>query len=1135
MARLFRYDYDGLPGWREILVLSYADTDGDGLSDYDEIFVYGTNPRTPDTDGDGLSDGWELANGFDPLRDNRDTTDPNYDPDKDPSADPDNDGLTNFEESQYGTDPFNRDTDGDGISDGSEVSQGTDPLDPLDYPRSECFILVGDYPKGQLKTRHATVTIPAGQSYLVMVGIASDEYPLYTGESSQFNDVLAWNIAPDGETPVSGNIDVNARHYQWEYLANNGLGSILIEDSRVYTAGNEPVEVSIDLSAKNVSDGIFPSTVIAWVIPFKPQLKIYRLNNGPAVSDSIDHTEGSITRILNPADGETAGTGREKNIALKLGADPIYLPAQYLQQRSSSEETYTLKLKTVASSQNTGKVRLYDNENQLLLSNAGGGGAMSVTLTREALTESTFWLEFEEGGIIELELSAQIPALGNVTVTDAVRATGIAVAPLPGKILFVNPSGSGASPYNDYTDACAATIAEALSAAGKNANIVIACGTYPEHGLLILDDVLVAGMGARFIPGKDALDNDTYVYDFTDAPVIDGNLQEGIFSALVQSDARIVFAGLVLQQGKAQKGGSIFLEDGLLEASYLKFKDNRADDFGGAVCISDGEAKMRECIFFSNGADHNAGNARVDDKGMGGAIAIVREYHPIASVSLSITNCVFSNNFAQVRNGAEKPVEGSAGGGGDIYVKDANLRIITMRSEDAKAGFKIGEIFYHKGISEKLTGDGGSILVHGELVGWERPTVLIRQSKFTRSIAYGNGGAISFSKASLSNERSYFILPPTPCPDKLSGACFGVLSEVTFANTQGGFQGGAISVNGREMDIVISDSSFKNCKAGIIHQRDGKGGAVSVGGGIQTGLLSPQCHVAVQRVKAKNCTATGNGGAFYVTIRGLLTLEQTTITDCHALNAGQSKDENGQWKYGPETDFRITEGMGGGIHASAGGVLKLKSGVTVSGCSAKSNGGGVSVKSATLEIPDGLVQIIGNEAGGDAIDGLDGFGNGGGIFVTTSFFDDAFDVGTGAAGLYGNDGTLLATSAGLKISQNTASRWGGGLYAGIVPPLYKPWSLSLLNYCPAEVVLSNAEVFRNTASDFIAGKALFPDAIATERVYPYIVSPWVKIDVCGTKIIGKGTTSVGLYMFDSVKPNTKGTEFRSLGKDILSN
>lgn len=43
-----------------------ADTDGDGLTDRDEI-IYGTNPFDKDTDGDGYLDGEEIASEYDPL------------------------------------------------------------------------------------------------------------------------------------------------------------------------------------------------------------------------------------------------------------------------------------------------------------------------------------------------------------------------------------------------------------------------------------------------------------------------------------------------------------------------------------------------------------------------------------------------------------------------------------------------------------------------------------------------------------------------------------------------------------------------------------------------------------------------------------------------------------------------------------------------------------------------------------------------------------------------------------------------------------------------------------------------------------------------------------------------------------
>ena len=118
-------DNDGmLDQWEFDNGLSYnnpndaaIDSDNDGLTNLQE-YQYGTNINDVDSDNDGISDGDEVANGSDPH---------DY---KDSTVDSDGDGLTNAQEIELGTDPFNPDTDGDGVNDADDAF-------PLDFLESK--------------------------------------------------------------------------------------------------------------------------------------------------------------------------------------------------------------------------------------------------------------------------------------------------------------------------------------------------------------------------------------------------------------------------------------------------------------------------------------------------------------------------------------------------------------------------------------------------------------------------------------------------------------------------------------------------------------------------------------------------------------------------------------------------------------------------------------------------------------------------------------------------------------------------------------------------------------------------------------------------------------------------------------
>lgn len=92
-------DQDGLNNYFESLIKTdclLSDTDGDGLSDFEEFVQIGTSPLLTDTDGNGITDDKE---------------------------DYDNDGLDSKTELQYFTNIALEDSDYDGINDGEEVNK----------------------------------------------------------------------------------------------------------------------------------------------------------------------------------------------------------------------------------------------------------------------------------------------------------------------------------------------------------------------------------------------------------------------------------------------------------------------------------------------------------------------------------------------------------------------------------------------------------------------------------------------------------------------------------------------------------------------------------------------------------------------------------------------------------------------------------------------------------------------------------------------------------------------------------------------------------------------------------------------------------------------------------------------------
>lgn len=128
----FDNDNDGIADVFEVLFgtdVNLPDTDGDGLSDYDEVYVIQTEPTVydsvekgvsdakADSDKDKLSNEEELAYGTDASE-----------------KDTDRDGLSDYDEIfVHKTKPGVADTDEDTVNDGDELALGLDPLNPMTF------------------------------------------------------------------------------------------------------------------------------------------------------------------------------------------------------------------------------------------------------------------------------------------------------------------------------------------------------------------------------------------------------------------------------------------------------------------------------------------------------------------------------------------------------------------------------------------------------------------------------------------------------------------------------------------------------------------------------------------------------------------------------------------------------------------------------------------------------------------------------------------------------------------------------------------------------------------------------------------------------------------------------------------
>lgn len=865
--------------------------------------------------------------------------------------------------------------------------------------------------------------------------------------------------------------------------------------------------------------------------PITVRLDIAR-KNWQVVPDEQKHSNGSVVQIVpevNPG-------------KLYPGGIFLEMPTLSIDPPSALARVH-LKLKKINVSPNPAKIRVYRRTPE-----QAQYAVFLDEFTGERLVGPAdlgcYWrLDSTAGGVVDLALIAE-SLNGTELARDTVRISSTPADPAAGRIVFVNPSSSSpAPPYDNFTVNAAHTIEDAVAIMQPEDNILIAPGyTYAETGIPLPGSGVLAGIGGRWnLPDPP---EPTYsladLFDFSSLPVFNNSSTTwaSVFNAqgpAVPLSGSLILAGLTFYDCSAsatangKSGAAIHLENFSsslpVEIDYCSFATNLAVDFGGAIYVSNMPAvTILSCRFQGNKVVRVATAEDQYDRGMGGAVATIES-------SLEIQDCSFINNAAQVIGGIDPgtleylvPPLGCAGGGGDVYSTNGALVMNRCRSSGAVAGVPRDDLMYGAPAdARRFTGDGGSILVHGrDTVG---ATVQIASCKFLGSVAYGNGGGISLSYDSSPQGRSYLDSPLTQWkPTSLSGNCSGQIANGTFLNNAAGWQGGGVSVNGRLMQVNLQNCELQGGSAGGVHGavEDGKGGAVSICGGIQWNL-DPEGIVVVNNCNILECNSAANGGGIYCTIRGNLSVTGGTIIQgCMAEKGGTISPQ--------------TSGQGGGIHCSAGGFVTL-SGAQLLNNVAAGNGGGLSVRSARATL-DENVSILSNHALGTTAEAT--WGNGGGIFVTSGRHDPIADGLVASA--YQNDGQFSSTSPGVIIAQNQAARLGGGLYTG--------WPLPG-EFVGTIVILENSTVSLNLTAFAVndSGAMLLPAQIATEQASYDQCSGGGEGQVCvwnadlrfnGTTITGgyPASPDIGIYQLFSTPPigGVPPTIYTpgSLAKDALS-
>ncbi|MEQ8677293.1 MAG: Calx-beta domain-containing protein [Aggregatilineales bacterium] len=401
--------------------LRQLDTDGDGLSDYDEINSHGTNPNDRDSDDDNLNDGYEI-----------------------------NTSRTN---------PLNPDTDGDGFPDGADPNPLATPPPTPDVISSQAAAsgqTLAAATQDAIANPSPTITpsptgTPTPTATPILPAISVNDPPVATEGTLPTSAVIIFTVSLDRPNPGPDAIKVN--YATVPGTAADGTDFTAANGTLTFAVGEQLKTVSVSVTSDASPEIPSPETFTFVLSGNSPNATIAK---GTGIGMIADDDVALPAISISDASGFEGDTGcaggftpLNFNLSL-LGVDPGGVQVSYSVPASTQYTAGTANPVPVTAAGGTITINLTCDDlpeadqtfNVFLFS------PQNATLSRNSAVGT---IRNDDAGAIVLDIaSPAMPiaeAVGTVSVDVSISAANPGPFPITVNYATVNGSATASSDY----------------------------------------------------------------------------------------------------------------------------------------------------------------------------------------------------------------------------------------------------------------------------------------------------------------------------------------------------------------------------------------------------------------------------------------------------------------------------------------------------------------------------------------------------------------------------------------------------------------------------------------------------------------------------------------------------------------